>query len=214
MEFKQLGQGFKDIDVKKGIVTGYFSAFGSKDSDGDIIMPGAFAKSISENGPDSKNPRVKHLLDHDRKHAVAKINVLKEDATGLYYESKAGSHNNGQDFLKMVEDGIITEHSIGFDTIKEQQKSDANYMSELHLWEGSSLQCWGANSNTPIVGVKSLEDIIVGVAKINKALKDGKYTDETFIQLSTYLQRIEKKLKLEAGSSTSDSNKSIYSLFI
>ena len=41
----------KDIDGKKGIVTGYFADFNSIDSDGDIIRPGAFSKSISEWGP-------------------------------------------------------------------------------------------------------------------------------------------------------------------
>jgi phage head maturation protease len=43
----------KDVDGKKGIVTGYFSDFNSIDSDGDIIKPGAFQKSISQNGPQS-----------------------------------------------------------------------------------------------------------------------------------------------------------------
>ena len=40
----------KDVDGKKGIVTGYFSDFNSIDSDGDIIKPGAFQKSISHYG--------------------------------------------------------------------------------------------------------------------------------------------------------------------
>lgn len=214
MLYKQIGQTFKDVDVKQGIVTGYFSAFGMKDSDGDIIVPGAFAKTVTEHGPDSKQPRIKHLLDHDRKHAVAKIQVLKEDAVGLYYESKAGSHANGQDFLKMVEDGIITEHSIGFDTIREQQKSDGNHMTELHLWEGSSLQCWGANQHTPIVGVKSASDLVQQIGRIQSAMKSGSYTDETFMELGIYLTRLEKQLTKKADAGTSTSASDYYKHFI
>jgi len=48
----------KDVDGRKGIVTGYFSDFNSIDSDGDIIKPGAFTKSISQNGPSSAKPRI------------------------------------------------------------------------------------------------------------------------------------------------------------
>ena len=46
--YKSLGMEVKDVDVKEGIVSGYFSAFGIVDSDGDIMMPGAFKRSISD----------------------------------------------------------------------------------------------------------------------------------------------------------------------
>lgn len=187
---KGISQGFKDVDVKQGIVTGYFAHFGSKDSDGDIIVEGAFAKSIRENGPKSNNPRIKHLLDHNKKNAVATILELKEDSFGLYYESKAGRHTAGRDFLLMVEDGIITEHSHGYITLKEQQKSDANYIYENMLLEGSSLQFWGANSNTPITGIKSADDLFQTISMLEKAVRNGKYTDETFIQLTERIKSL------------------------
>jgi phage head maturation protease len=65
-QFKSFDYSIKgaDIDASKGIVTGYFAAFNNKDSDGDIIVKGAFAKTIKERGPQSSKPRIKHLLDH------------------------------------------------------------------------------------------------------------------------------------------------------
>lgn len=161
------GATIKDLDQKQGIVTGYFNSFNNVDSDGDIIRPGAFSKTIAENGPLSAKPRIKHLMNHDVSQVPGVIQVLTEDAKGLYYESKAGSHTLGQDFLKMVDSGIITEHSIGFKTIKKNQLQDFDgYMqnpgkgwfeiTEVKLWEGSSLTGWGANENTPITGMKSL----------------------------------------------------------
>lgn len=183
IQCKELGEGFKDVDLSKGIVTGYFAAFGSKDSDGDIIVPGAFVKSILSHGPQSNQPRIKHLLDHNRRNTVAKILVLKEDDFGLYYESKAGSHNAGQDFLKMVQDGLITEHSHGFIIEKEEAKADANYIYQSFLMEGSSLQFWGANANTPVVSVKNYEKIGEQLDRITKSIKSATYTDETFMML-------------------------------
>lgn len=192
---KGISGSFKDVDEKKGIVTGYFAHFGTKDSDGDIIVPGAFAKSIRENGPDSNRPRIKHLLDHDKKNAVAKILVLKEDSVGLYYESKAGSHTAGQDFLKQVLDGIVTENSHGYIPTKEEQKSDANYLIESSLLEGSSLQFWGANQNALVTGVKSAEQIVSTIGVLEKAVKVGTYSDETHIMLYERIKSLYEMLK-------------------
>lgn len=182
MKYKSISQSFKDVDVKEGIVTGYFSSFGTKDSDGDIIHKGAFSKTIQEWGPSGRK-RIKHLLDHDPTKVVGVIQVLKEDEFGLYYESKAGTHTLGRDFLLMVEDGIITEHSIGFKTIKEKQSDTHNDITEIKLWEGSSLQTWGANEHTPITGLKSIEDIQAAFQKLYKALKSGNYSEEAFLRL-------------------------------
>jgi HK97 family phage prohead protease len=63
-------------------ITVYYSAFGNVDSDGDIIMPGAFTKSIKENGPGAKN-RIWHLFNHSTDKPVSKPKELIEDAFGL-----------------------------------------------------------------------------------------------------------------------------------
>lgn len=104
----------KDIDGKKGVVTGYFAHFDSIDSDGDIIKKGSFIKTLSEQGPFSRKPRIKHLLNHDTNQPLGVLTDLREDNYGLFYESKLGTHSLGEDFVKMVESGLITEHSIGY----------------------------------------------------------------------------------------------------
>lgn len=186
---------FKDADVSKGIVTGYFASFGNKDADGDIILKGAFARTLKENGPQSAKPRIKHLFNHDATKPLGKLMMLVEDEKGLYYESQIGTHALGKDFLKMVESGLISEHSIGFKTIKEDKKTDANYMHELKLWEGSSLTAWGANEETPLTGMKSLEKAQAAsnrIEMITKALRDGTYTDETFDLLEIELKQLQQ----------------------
>jgi len=188
----------KDISEGDGIISGYFASFGNKDSDGDIITKGAFKKTISENGPQSHHPRIKHLLDHDTTKVIGVIQELKEDDRGLYYVSKLGNHTLGRDALHMAKDGIITEHSIGFQTIKsrEDKEQNASMITEIKLWEGSSLQTWGANSNTPLDGVKSLKEkgnyYIERINTLTKALRKGDYSDSGFEMLEIQLKQIQE----------------------
>ena len=186
-----------DLSVKQGLVTGYFSKFNNVDSDGDIIRPGAFTKTIRENGPESTLPRIKHLMNHDPSLPLGVLKSLTEDSYGLLYESQIGSHEGGEDFIKMVESGLITEHSIGFKIINRNQiQSYENYLknpsagqyeiTEIKLFEGSSLTAWGANPLTPITSLKSINDIDLFVAKheaIEKFCRNSNATDETIQML-------------------------------
>ncbi len=192
---------FKDVDGKKGIVTGYFASFDSLDSDGDVIKKGAFTKTINATGPQSAKPRIKHLLNHDPSQPLGVITMLKEDDKGLYYESKLGSHALGIDFIKMVESNLISEHSIGYQTkTYNQVTSWEDYkegmvkreLTELKLWEGSSLTAWGANSNTPMTGMKSIEiNKLLGKSEaIEKFCRDSKATDETIETLLIYNKQL------------------------
>lgn len=173
--YKMFDCELKDVDRKTRTVKGYFAAFNTKDADGDVIRPGAFAKTIAENGPASTHPRIKHILNHNPYQPLGKLKSLTEDAHGLLYESEIGTHQLGDDFLKMVESGLISEHSIGYRVIKEEndRENETNYLNELKLWEGSSLTAWGANEFTPLVsakgvGVDVLEEKMLALEKFCK----------------------------------------------
>lgn len=179
--YKSFNLEVKDVDKKQGIVTGYFSAFGNIDSDGDIMMPGAFKRSIQDWGPEGKG-RIKHLLNHDPSKPLGKIQVLKEDEYGLYYESKIGTHSLGMDYVKMIESGLIAEHSIGFKTLREQKANEGNQIHEVMLFEGSSLTAWGANEATPLLGMKNLgtiDQLQDQIKSFEKFIRNSDVTDET-----------------------------------
>ncbi|NDD55240.1 HK97 family phage prohead protease, partial [bacterium] len=190
--YKRLQQDVKDVDVKQGIVTGYFSAFNIVDADGDIIRPGAFKRSIDEWFPKG---RVKHLLNHDPKQPLGKINVLKEDEYGLYYESQIGKHNLGVDFLKMVESDLVKEHSIGFNIRNQKKGKDANELLDITLYEGSSLTSWGANEYTPMLGVKSLDQRVERVKKLERFVKHSDATDETIQLLMLEIKQLNQLIE-------------------
>jgi HK97 family phage prohead protease len=178
------------------------------DSDGDIMMPGAFKRSIQDWGPEAKG-RVKHLLNHDPSQPLGKIVELKEDSYGLFYRSQVGTHRLGQDFIKMVESGLIGEHSIGFRTLREQKSDSSNEIHEVMLFEGSSLTAWGANEYTPILGIKSLEQnakIQEQIKSFEKFIRNSDVTDETIelclIKVRQLAQAIEKASSTQAVENT------------
>ena len=193
-----------DMNPKQGIVTGYFSKFNNVDGDGDIIRPGAFAKTISEQGPNSALPRIKHLMNHEPSQPLGKLLSLTEDSYGLAYESQIGSHEGGEDFIKMIESGLITEHSIGFKIIKRNQiQSYESYLknpqlgqfeiTEIKLYEGSSLTSWGANPLTPITSLKSeveVDRIIKQQAAIEKFCRKTDATDDTIQMLLLHSKQL------------------------
>jgi len=194
MEYKSISQALDVVDKEEGMVSGYLSAFGNIDSDGDMIMPGAFKRTIEDWGPNGRR-RIKHFLDHDNTKSVGVFTVLKEDDYGLYYESKAGDWSAGVDFWKMVKAGAITEHSIGFKTLKKEKAEGFTKLTEIKLYEGSSLQGHGANEFTPIMGFKSLDDMEAYFDRIDYALKHGKCTDDEITRIEQYVKSLDTYFK-------------------
>jgi hypothetical protein len=130
----------KDVDTAGRIVTGYFSTFNFKDSDGDIILPGAFKKTIRERGPKGSN-RIYHLYQHWTDNILSQPHVLKEDKIGLYFESKMPNTTLANDKLELYREGILKEHSIGFEIMSEESDKEkkVNYIKAVRLWEGSAV---------------------------------------------------------------------------
>ena len=183
----------KDVDFEKRIVQAYYANFENVDSDGDIISPNAYKKSVNDRGPKSDKPRIKHLFNHWD--AAGKVTEMGQDSKGAWFMSKLGRHTVGDDTLKMYEDEIITEHSHGFEVVKtsneERDEKTIRIIEEAVLWEVSSLDKWGANMYTPVM--KSLDDKKYWSRKIDaiqKALREGTYTDETMEIFEIQLKQI------------------------
>lgn len=190
LDYKSHFGEIKDIDMKGRRVSGYLSAFDNKDHDGDIIVKGAYTKSLKERKND-----IFFLNQHNWAQPHGKFDELKEDSNGLYFVSNpfVSGVSYSDDTLKLYEAGIIKEHSVGFITIQDEIKSDTRYIKEIKLYEGSNVTL-GANSNTPFTGFKSsMKDIDDQSKRIVKALRDGTFTDETFILLEVALKQLQKE---------------------
>ncbi|GAB3937456.1 HK97 family phage prohead protease [Larkinella terrae] len=200
---KRLAINYKDLDEKQGIMQGYFSHFDSKDSDGDIIVKGAYKKTIQEFGPAGAN-RTKHLKNHYKEEPVGILKELSEDATGLVYTSQLlkGDNSHGDYILHLASMNYPFEHSIGYEVVKNDTKSQpgSNILQELKLWEGSILTAWGSNPNTPVTGLKSLgssplETLIDARLVLEKALRVGNLHDDVYLKIQSEYNAIGTLLK-------------------
>lgn len=186
-----------DVDPSSGTIKGYFAVFGNKDSDGDIIVPGAFTKTLQEQGK-----RVRHVWQHDISMPLARPK-LTQDGKGLAFESVISKTTWGKNAIQLYQDQVIDEHSFGYNTIKQQKKAHGNELIELRLWEGSSVTL-GANELSLGGPAKSLTkiQIIDRMERVYKALRNGRYEgDEIFELLDVYHQQL-KQLVADLGEST------------
>jgi HK97 family phage prohead protease len=204
-ESKSLSIKMEDVDESTRTVVGYLSAFDKLDSDNDIIREGAFSKSIKDRGIDSSsNRQIAHLRNHDWEHQIGKFTELYEDSFGLKFVSKLGRSTKGNDAFLDYQDGILNEHSIGFNYVKDKisEVEDSTNpqgkfyeITEVKLWEGSGVT-FGANEHTPVLDVAKSVLESDYLLKLNNemetligAIKNGKGTDDR-------LHNIEMRLKL------------------
>lgn len=208
-----------DVDINKKTVTGYASIFGNKDLDDDIMMPGAFTKSIMENGPQGDNS-ILFLWQHNPGKVLAKPTVLREDSKGLYYEATVTSGATfAEDALKLIATGLVGENSIGYQTVKsaiiqpDAQDWTTWYreLIEVKLFEHSAVT-WGANPEAAMTGMKGMnkKELNSREEKLLKALRIEGMRDETYQSLELQIKQINteyynlgRKISLEAKAAAS-----------
>lgn len=190
-----------DLDDQSRIVRGVFNKMEVVDSDNDLIVKGAFLKSIKERGPKGAN-LIAHLQDHDTTKAIGRILELDEVGDELVYTSKLGDHSRGEDAYRMIKAGIMKFHSIGFTVPagKYEKGEKYNVIKEAKMYEGSSLQFLPANIYTPVLDVKSanketiIKDRFDRLQTLTKAYKNGDFHDETFALIEIEIKQIEQYL--------------------
>lgn len=183
IEHKIFQSKIQEVDEEKGIVINYDNAFDKLDSDGDISRKGAFTKTLSENVA-----RMKWFLNHDSNLllGVPFIKGSMQDDTGLLsYNHLNLKKELGRDILsdyKLFKEYDRTlEHSIGYEVIKSNPYDlgggkFGRELTEIKLWEKSTLTSWGANENTPLVDIKSAKDINDMLLILEKMFTE-KYSD-------------------------------------
>ena len=184
----------KDLNSEKREVAVYLSIFDNLDSDGDIITKGAFTKSILERGPDSiTNRKIAFLRHHDWQQPIGKFLRLEEDVKGLFAVAQLGRSTMGEDAFKDYEDGIIREHSIGFQYIKDK----VNFIEDKNLDGGGYHQINVIKSQNKTAYIdKITNELNVQV----KALSNGKGSDERLYEIEMKIKYLNSQLVLLALS--------------
>ena len=173
-------------DTDSGLITeltGYCAAFNNVDSQGDIILPGAFAQTIAERVTAGK---VKLLADHlwDTEHVLGTWREASEDDYGLKFRAEVDSDPDAQRLVGKVQRGHVDGLSIGYETMQaveptaeQQQRGAWRVLAAVKLYEGS-ITPFPANEGATVLGVKDHSAVTreVGQAMqlLQAALKHGK----------------------------------------
>jgi HK97 family phage prohead protease len=120
------------IDAE-GRFAGYASVFNKLDSGGDIVLPGAFAKSLAK-----RRGRIRLLFQHDPKEPVGTWESLSEDSHGLFVTGRLVPDVPRSDALRrLIGNGALDGLSIGFRTVKASRRDGNRLLHEIDLYEVS-----------------------------------------------------------------------------
>ena len=116
-----------------GRFAGYASVFNKVDTGGDIVLPGAFRKSLGK-----RRGRIRLLFQHDPKEPVGTWESLNEDSHGLFVTGRLVQGVPRSDALKrLIENGALDGLSIGFRTVKASRRDGNRLLHEIDLYEVS-----------------------------------------------------------------------------
>lgn len=159
------------IDDDKGIVEGYPSVFGNIDQGQDIVVRGAFKKTLRESGA-----KVPILANHMWNKQIGWNLEAKEDTKGLFVKGQFDIENNDDarkhfSLIKIaLKIGTNPGFSFGFRTIKSEPDPDntaIRLLKELQLLEWSpvtfpmNLQAGATATKTDLQFIETELDFLI-----------------------------------------------------
>ena len=144
-----------------GTVKGYASTFDrDPDAYGDVIAPGAFAKSLERWAAIGKP--IPLLYGHntdDPEYNIGKVTEAREDERGLYIEAEFDADNPKAQYVrKLAQEGRLYQFSFAYDVldwspVELEDGRKANELREIDLFEVSLVQI-PANQHAEVTEVK------------------------------------------------------------
>jgi len=132
--------GDDDEDENKGMFSGYGSIFNNKDLGNDVMMEGAFAKSIASKGAKG----VKLLYQHKADEPIGVFDEILEDRKGLKVKGRlAMGTQKGKEVYELMKMGAIDGLSIGYRVSPKgatyDEKGKKRMLREVDLMEISAV---------------------------------------------------------------------------
>lgn len=127
-------------DEQKGVFAGYGSIFNNKDLGNDVMMEGAFAKSIARKGARG----VKLLYQHKADEPIGVFDEIIEDRKGLKVKGRlAMGTQKGREVYELMKMGAIDGLSIGYRVSPKgahyDEKGKRRMLKEVDLMEISAV---------------------------------------------------------------------------
>jgi HK97 family phage prohead protease len=158
---KVLNYEIKSIDQSLREITFYFAKKDSVDYQGDIFL----SKSIIFDPI-----QIRHFKNHDTNQLVGKILEIGEDDFGFYAKSKILPTTLGNDTLIEYQEGAINQHSVGGYVLDYSYDLNGNRLiKQFQLLEVSTITSWAAQPDTPVISIKTKENLLVKILeRLNK----------------------------------------------
>lgn len=155
--------------TEEGVVEGLASTYGNTDRHGERVMPGAFTKTLFENGY-----RFPLLWQHKSDDPIGLATVHDDASRGLLLRAMLDMDvEAGRRAFSAVKKGIVKAFSIGFDAIKTQRAKDGvREITEMRLWE-VSLVTFPANPQAVVTAAKAELDA-EALRALRRVLKEAR----------------------------------------
>ena len=118
-------------------VKGYASVFNVIDHHGDVMVPGAYEKTL-------KNPRGTHnkpmplLWHHNTRFPIGELTLLKEDARGLYVEGHVIPGTRlADECILLLKSGLVSGLSVGYKLGHSKRTKNTTFVTSVDLFEVS-----------------------------------------------------------------------------
>lgn len=172
------------IDIKgvsdDGTFEGYGSIFDNVDSGRDVVVKGAFTRSLRQHSRKGTKPKL--LWQHDRYQPIGVWESLKEDATGLWAKGRLLIKQNvpkADEAYALLKSGAIDGLSIGYGVpvggSQYDAKKNLRYLKDLDLYE-VSLVTFPMNQSAMVNTVKGIDELSPGEItrrSLEAALRDA-----------------------------------------
>ena len=149
----------REIEIKAhddGTFTGILSVFGDIDFANDIVVEGAFTKSLEAHQSKGRMPAL--LWQHDTREPIGVWRKMQETSRGLEVEGELFINEipRAKQAHKLMKEGGLSGLSIGFRTMDAEYKDDGTrILKEIDLFEGS-LVTFPCLDSARISSVKSI----------------------------------------------------------
>lgn len=188
----------KANDSRYGIIKGYASTFGNVDRGNDIIVKGAFVKSLDWYRKEGK--LIPMCYQHSMMHPIGGFSPSKmyEDEKGLYVEGEINlDTEKGKEAYALAKQGVISDMSIGFTCndydLGMEDDSTVRKIKEVQLWEISPVII-PMNPQAKITDVKNIVTIEdLGKEEDLEILDDNVIDDNTLLEMKK--SQIERVLR-------------------
>jgi len=116
----------------EGMIEGFGSVYNVRDLGGDVVLPGAFAGSLSS------GRKVKMLAQHDAWEPIGVWDDVAEEAAGLRVRGRILTETQkGRETYALLKAGAIDGLSIGFRTVTDRWDGSTRLIEQAELWEVS-----------------------------------------------------------------------------